>query len=93
MALKAGVIRDTNGHPDNADSMAQAIENAFIREWPNAMGGQPAPEHNKQMQLLFVAVAQGIIDYLAVHPEAFKIEIDLGSGFRFSGNLSAIERI
>ena len=58
MALKAGTIANFS------DSMAEAIENAFLEEWPEAMGGADKPETNPQMKLLFVAVAQGVVRYL-----------------------------
>lgn len=64
MALKAGTIADFS------DSMAEAIENAFLEEWPEAMGGADKPETNPQMRLLFVAVAQGVVRYLTDHAEA-----------------------
>lgn len=64
MALKAGTIGDFS------DSMAEVIENAFLEEWPEAMGGADKPETNPQMRLLFVAVAQGVVRYLTDHAEA-----------------------
>jgi len=69
MALKAGTIADFS------DSMAEAIENAFLEEWPKVMGGaaDEVPEMNEQMKLIFVAVAQGVVRYLTDHAEAFHI--------------------
>ena len=96
MALNAGNIRDIDKHPDNVGSMAQAIEDAFLEEWHNAMDPQELPKHNKQMQLLFVAVAKGVINHLAAHPEAFKIKVDAtnsGAGFHtHTASVSAIEK-
>ena len=65
MALQAG----THAHYTN--SMAEAMENAFLNEWPNIMGGQPKPQPNDQMRLLFMAIAQGVVQHLTQHPEAF----------------------
>ena len=76
MALKAGAIHDFS------NSMAEAIENAFIHAWPDAMGNQPAPPTNTQMQLLYVAIAEGVLRHLADHPEAFIIQTTYnGSNF------------
>ncbi|MBE9586608.1 hypothetical protein IM792_19320 [Mucilaginibacter sp. JRF] len=68
MALKSGNNNDTNG------SMAKAIEDAFLENWPGIMGNA-APESNKQMKLLFIAVAQGVVKHLVAHPEAFEISV------------------
>jgi hypothetical protein len=65
MGLTAGTIGSFTG------SMAEAIENAFNKAWPDAMGGQPPPQTNNQARLLYVAIAQGVCQYLAEHPEAF----------------------
>ena len=67
MGLTAGTIGSFSG------SMAEAIENAFIKAWPDAMGGPPPPppQSNNQMRLMYVAIAQGVCQYLAAHPEAF----------------------
>jgi len=59
MALKAG----TNA--DFANSMAQAIETALKQEWPHVMGTGQSVESNPQLRLLCVAVAQGVVKYLA----------------------------
>ena len=74
MALLAG----THTHYDN--SMAQAIEKAFLAEWPNVIPGQPVPESNDQMRLLFMAIAQGVVHHLVKNPGAFTLTVrDLGS--------------
>lgn len=69
MELKPGSIHDFT------NSMAKAMEDALIREWPNAMGGQPAPETNAQMRLMFVAIAQGIVSHLKTNHDAFKVTV------------------
>jgi hypothetical protein len=58
MALKAGTTSEFDG------SMAQAIETALRREWPNVMGIDQSVESNPQLRLLCIAVAQGVIRYL-----------------------------
>ena len=65
MPLKAGTIEDFSG------SMAEAIETAFLNAWPSAMGAAPTPPVNPQMQLLYVAIAKGVISYLAANKDAF----------------------
>lgn len=84
MALKAGTIADFT------NSMAKAIEDAFIAAWPDAMGtGTTAPTPNAQMQLLYVAIAQGVINHLAAHPEAFVIDATL-SGTTITSSIQQI---
>ena len=69
MALLAG----TKGTYTN--SMADAIEKAFLAEWPKVMIDQPVPDSNDQMRLLFMAIAQGVVQHLVDHPEAFTITV------------------
>jgi hypothetical protein len=71
MALKAGT-KDPSAVGGYDNSMAEAIEQAFLDEWRFVMKGQPPPKQTDQMRLLFVAVARGVIAHLAAHPEAFK---------------------
>ncbi|ATP56312.1 hypothetical protein CPT03_07415 [Pedobacter ginsengisoli] len=62
------------GTPSNlASSMAEAIQTAFNNHYPEVMG-KNSPETNKQMTLLCVAVAEGVINHLKAHPEAFVIK-------------------
>jgi len=76
----------------NAESMAQAMETAFINEWPIAMDGQPAPEMNSQMHLMFLAIAQGVVNHLKANPDAFKVTVSSsGTGSNYTGNVTAIE--
>ena len=76
MALKAGKIGDLDS------SMANDIENAFMAEWGNVMKdalGNPLPTpapNNTQMQLLFVAIAQGVVNHLKSNHTAFTVEVD-----------------
>lgn len=67
MALQAGT------HTHYTNSMAEAIEKAFLAEWPKVIPGQPVPESNDQMRLLFMAIAQGVVYHLVHHPEAFVV--------------------
>lgn len=64
---------------DNYDgSMAEAIETAFLAEWNNFMAPAAAPEPNKQMKLLCVAIAEGVIRHLIEHQEAFSVTVEIG---------------
>jgi hypothetical protein len=85
MALEAGSITNFTNN-----SMAKAIEDAFLSEWPNAMGGQPVPAINDQMRLMFVAVAQGVINHLNANPDAFKVTVSDGSN-SYSGEVTSIQ--
>lgn len=85
MALKAGTIFDLG------DSMAQAMEDAFVAQWPFVMGDRELPGDRQQMQLMFVAVAQGMIEHLKSNPDAFKVEVTLSGDDTATGEVTAIE--
>lgn len=86
MALDAGNISETR--PLSGNTMAKLIEDAFMTEWSNAMGAQPLPEHNKQMQLLFVAVAKGVVEHLKNNPLSISIQISSGDLNNGTGTLT-----
>jgi hypothetical protein len=72
MKIKAGKINDLS------NSLAADIENAFMKEWGNVMKDEngnslPTPNSNKQMQLLFIAVAQGVVKHLKMHQDSIVI--------------------
>lgn len=82
MPLTAGSVSASTNI--TADSMAAAIEAAFIREWPKVIedrdlprNDQDSPEVPKEFQLLFVAIARGVIAHLMEHPRSFKVEVTL----------------
>ncbi len=58
------------------DSMAGAIQQAFTNNWKFFMNDQPMPAINDQMNLLFVSISEGVINYLSLHNDAFKVHID-----------------
>lgn len=66
MALNSGLN-------DFANSMAEAMQEAFFQAWTDYMQESPVPEPNPQMQLMFIAIAKGVIKHLTEHPEAFHI--------------------
>lgn len=71
--LKAGTKDPTLASPYTS-SMAQAMEDAFLKEWEHIMGSG-SPELNDQVRLLFIAVAQGVVRHLVDNKQAFKIDI------------------
>ena len=74
MALVHGEIPSgDDGTPIVVASMAKEIENAFLANWAVAMGNVEQPKNNKQMQLLFVAVAKGVINHLKNNPLSITI--------------------
>jgi hypothetical protein len=71
MALKPGSKGNLSG------SMAGAIQTSFNAHFKEILGKEP-PISNKQMELLCIAVAEGVINHLKAHPEAFKVTFNLG---------------
>jgi len=72
MALKAG----TTASSEYSGSLAQAIEQAFRKEWPSVMKGMDLPATTSpDLQLLFVAIAQGIVRYLKDHASSFQVSV------------------
>lgn len=68
--LKAGNIDDM------ASSMADRIDKAMQSVWPAAFPGQTLPEQGKRdRQVLFVAIAQGVLGYL--HDNLAALETDV----------------
>jgi hypothetical protein len=73
--LISGSVNQSRGGGEWASSMAKAMEDAFLAEWPIAMGDQPTPEVNEQMRLLFVAIAKGVVKHLEEQQTAFEVTI------------------
>lgn len=61
MALKAGHVADFGG------SMAEAIEQAFQSEWIAAKTTALPQAGAVDRKILFIAVAQGVLNYLEAH--------------------------
>ena len=86
------------GDFDSSDNMAKAIEDAyrFIRNTNPPTGAgldQDLPKGSdaQDMRLLFLAIARGIIAYLAAHPTAFQVQVTLESNSDVSdGNVTQI---
>jgi hypothetical protein len=80
MALKAGTKkRDASREDHYTGSMAQAMENAFIKEWPVIMGTD-APPINDHMRLLVVAIAQGVLRHLKDNQVSITFSMPPGGG-------------
>lgn len=76
MPLTAGTVTDKTDITIN--SMAAAIETAFTQLWPDVIKDRDLPETTpKEMQLLFVAIAQGVVGHLEKNPESFKLKVDV----------------
>jgi hypothetical protein len=74
MALKAGTTGDTS------DSMAAAIEHAFRSAWPAVMTHMDLPSTTSpDLQLLFVAIAQGVVHYLTDHASSFQVSVTVAA--------------
>lgn len=65
-------------HNDTAGTtMAGAIEAAFVNQWPLFNPDLPLPNEEQlaPIRLFFVAVAQGVVQHLRDHPEAFTLAV------------------
>jgi hypothetical protein len=88
MPLKPGT--NDNGLTLSA-SMAEAMVNAFLAEWPKVMGNEtPPPESLDQMKLLFAAVAQGVVLHLQQHATDFKVTVNGPSSIDYTGTVTQI---
>jgi hypothetical protein len=63
---------------ETIDTMAAAMEAAFLNQWPAFNPDLPLPEGKKldAMRLLFVAVSQGVVQHLRDNKEAFEVEVE-----------------
>jgi hypothetical protein len=72
--LYAGTLADF----DTTDNMAKEIENAYA-EVRKIEGGYSEPpftsDNAKDLRMLFIAVARGMINYLHKHPQAFQVNV------------------
>ena len=76
--LKAGSYKNASL---DADSMAKAMEQAFIKEWPSVMKTD-SPDVNTHLQLMFVSIAQGVVKHLEENKDAFVVDrINNGGNF------------
>ncbi len=92
MPLKAGTKHpiDPSGY---SGSMAEAMEQAFLKEWPFVMGGAPVPQTNDQMRLLFIAIARGVVLHLEQNHGAFNVTTTDVSVNTAEGEVTSIDTI
>jgi hypothetical protein len=72
--LYAGTLADF----DSSDNMAREIENAYADVRKNEAGYSDPPftsDNAKDLRMLFIAVARGVINYLHNHPQAFQVNV------------------
>jgi hypothetical protein len=93
MPLKAGTKGPVGPGIDGyADSMAEAMEIAFMKQWPYLMGDADVPPPNEQMRLMFIAISQGVVNHLSENHDAIKVAVsDSGSG-NYTGESTSIEK-
>ena len=86
------LIAGSNHSPSEfADSMAEAMVEAFKTEWPHVMGVAPKPENMDQMKLLFAAVAQGVVKHLQIHATDFKVTVTSSGSGDYKGTVTEID--
>src|SRR5688572_25156696 len=91
MALKPGTkIPRPDGSDGWVGSMAEAMENAFLDEWPQVMGSAPKPTPDNQMRLMFIAVARGVVKHLHDNPQSFLVTTNGGAGVQ-TGTVTTVE--
>lgn len=88
MPLKAGTNLGLSGF---ADSMAEAMVEAFRDEWPYVMQGAPVPDTSDQMKLLFAAVARGVVKHLQEHATDFKVTVTSSGSGDYKGTVTEID--
>ena len=71
MALKAGSVADFSS------SLAAAMEQAMKSEWQTVKGVALPGQGEQDRRLLFVAIAQGLFDYLKAHEDELMTNITL----------------
>ncbi len=80
MALKAGTVevKAAKKPADLAGSMAEAMEKALAAAWKDREGAALPKTGKEDRQLLFVAIAQGVVKHLEEQAaDTFKISVDV----------------
>lgn len=66
------------GHvADFSDSMAEAIDEAFREEWQLEMGTPLLEAGTRERQVLFSAIARGVVRHLKENPAAFEVDVNV----------------
>ncbi len=62
-------------------SMADAMEQAFLEEWPIVMGEEAdLPASSEQLNLMFRAISQGVIRHLKQNSASMKVRVSINMG-------------
>jgi hypothetical protein len=81
--LAEAPIPDSRIYPG---SMADAMEQAFREEWPKVMIGAAPPASSEQLNMMFRAIAQGVIRHLKQNCESMKVSVTVNvGGTNYSG--------
>ena len=75
-------------------SMAAAMEQTFKEEWPYVMGDAELPATSEQLNLMFRAVAHGVISHLKQNSESIKVSVTINIGttnYTGTGTVTDIE--
>jgi hypothetical protein len=78
MPLDSGTLAP--GTANYSGSMAAAMEQAFREEWPTVMGDAEVPASSEQLNLMFRAIAQGVIRHLKQNCESMKVSVTVNVG-------------
>ncbi|RYY10215.1 MAG: hypothetical protein EOO04_37230 [Chitinophagaceae bacterium] len=88
MSFKAGTKKRGPLNEDQyIGSMANAMETAFLKEWEVIMKTDP-PALTDHMRLIFIAVAQGVVNHMKASEESIQITM---SGSAFETTISVEE--
>lgn len=78
MPLDSGTLAP--GAANYSGSMAAAMEQAFREEWPTVMGNAAVPASSEQLNLMFRAIAQGVIRHLKQNCASMKVSVTVNIG-------------
>ena len=82
------------GSTTYSGSMAGAVEKAFKEEWPTVMGDADVPASSEQLNLMFRAIAQGVIRHLKQNSSSMKVTVTVnigGTSYTGTGSVTDIE--
>ncbi len=76
---------------DTVDNMAKEIEKAFaaVRLSAGITDPLPSGDNARDMRMMFIAIASGVINHLKNNPGAFAVEVQDG-GITSDGNVTSI---
>jgi hypothetical protein len=82
----------TLGDFDTVDNMAKEIENAFAAVRASAGITDPLPTgaNARDMRMMFIAIATGVINHLKNNPNAFAVQVADGGGGTFDGDVTSV---